>query len=238
MAKIILTAGKTYFVMLREATTNAGFYDEACQEFYLRRLLHCLTAYQVQLHAYSLQQKEILLLATPMTPTGLNSLLKFLNRSYSSYFGKRFSRPVRVWSDFPLICKLPSHKLVLDSQKYIERYALRSGEHCHPGEYRYSSYCSNAFTRNSEYLSPHPAYSNFLNSQEGLFSGYRQFVGHPFSQAYCLFLDSRLLFGRPLLSSKNEIQLENTEALTNKKINGAIALVSDMSGDVPYPTFP
>ena len=86
----VYSAGKTYFVVLKERTSSTGFYDDACYAFYLLRLMHCLNSYRVKLHAYLLRPKEIWLLITPGTPTGFDSLQRFLNRAYSDYFNNRF----------------------------------------------------------------------------------------------------------------------------------------------------
>ncbi len=211
MSKDNLIAGKTYFAVLKEGTANTGFYDEACREFYLRRLLHCLGGYQVKLHAYLLEPNQVLLLVTPLTPTGFGSLLRFLNHSYSGYFSTRFSRPVRVWRDAAAVCLLPSQKLVLDSQKFIERFPLRSKSHRHPGEHQYSSYCSNSFCHRPQYLAQHPAFKLFLGRGPQSLNRYREFVATPFAASYYLFLESRLMLGRPLLGARPQYQLENSQ---------------------------
>lgn len=220
MANKSLAAGKTYFAIVKEGVSSTGFYDGICQEFYLCRLLHCLNAYQVKLHAYLLQPKEIFFLFTPLTPNGFYSLVHFLNRSYSDYFSNRFSRTVRVWRDDPALSLVPSSGLVLDCQKFIERYPLTICSHRHPGEYKFSSYCSNAFIRNPKYLLPHSSFRDYLSKDKEPLKRYRAFIDRPFSPAYLRYLESRLMFGRPLLSAKAQLRLEKCNALTNKNKNG------------------
>ncbi len=205
-----LIAGKTYFAVLKEATANTGFYDEACREFYLRRLLHCFGAYQVKLHAYLLERNQILLLVTPLTPTGFGSLLRFLNHSYSDYFSNRFGRSIRVWRDRASECLLPGQTLILDSQKFIERFPLRSKSHSHPGEHQFSSYCSNSFCHKPQYLVQHPAFKLFLRRGPQSFNRYREFVAKPFMESYYRFLESKFMLGRPLLGAKSQYKLENS----------------------------
>lgn len=200
-------AGKTYFVVLREKTSVSGFYDDACYQFYLLRLINCLNTYQVKLHAYLLLEKQVWLLLTPGTPTGFDSLLRFLNQSYSDYFNTRFGRSVKVWSDSVVACLIPGNKLVLDCQKFIEREVLRINCISHPGEYRWSSYCANAFSRKNGHLSAHLAYTSFLKGKSDCFTRYREFIAAPYSQAYELFLRSRLLRGVPLLRKSTRQRL-------------------------------
>ena len=192
------TPGQTYFVLVKGKTSTTGFYDDACFEFYLLRLLNCLHIYQVKLHAYLLQEKEIWLLLTPATPIGINSLLRHLNQSYSLYFNTRFERSIKVWSNSPVSCLIPGEKLALDSQKFIEMEPVRAKHVSHPGEYLWSSYCVNSFSSSSRYLSAHEAYRKYLRDRKNCFSQYREYIARPFTNAYYLFLASRLLCGLPL----------------------------------------
>lgn len=207
----VYSAGQTYFVVLKEKTRFTGFYDDACYEYYLRRLLNCLSIYQVKLHAYLLQAREVWLLLTPGTPTGFDSLLRFLNQSYSDYFNTRFERSAKVWSDSAISCLITGDRLVLDCQKFIESEALRAKTVSHPGEYLWSSYCANSFSRSDRYLTSHPAYRNFLQGKPNCFTQYRDFIASPYSQAYYLFLKSRLLSGVPLQKRRRKLRVHYSE---------------------------
>ena len=98
--------GKAYFTVIKEKAFGTGFFDDACKEFYLRRLLHCQNAFQVQLHAYLLMEKELFLIFTPSTPSGFDSFVRFLNDSYSRYYLIRFAR--RVFEEAPALRRAPS----------------------------------------------------------------------------------------------------------------------------------
>lgn len=159
-----LIPGKTYFGVIKQRTASTGFFDDACKEFYLRRLLICQNAYRVQLHAYILMEKKILLLFTPLTPSGFDSFARFLNGSYSRYYSIRFARDILAWQNEPLVCRLAGNKLVLDCQKFVERYVIDYSNESHPGKYGYSSYCANAFTHKPRFLRHHLAIRQFVNS--------------------------------------------------------------------------
>lgn len=209
-------AGQTYFVVLKEKTSTTGFYDEACYEYYLLRLLNCLNVYQVKLHAYLLQSKQVWLLVTPGTPTALDALLRFLNQCYNNYFNVRFERSARVWSDAAIICSISGDKLVLDCQKFVEREALKTGYVSHPGEYLWSSYCANSFGNNGHYLTPHGAYTKFLNGKSHGLSQYREFIARAYTPAYYLYLKSRLLSGISPQKKRINVHLHcsKTKAIT------------------------
>ena len=60
-----LMPGETYFTVIKEKAFGTGFFDDACKEFYLRRILHCQNAFHVQLQAYLVMEKELVLVFTP-----------------------------------------------------------------------------------------------------------------------------------------------------------------------------
>lgn len=221
-----LVSGQTYFSLIALRTPSTGFFDDGCREFYLRRLLNCQNAYQVRLHAYLLLEDRIFLLLTPLTPTGFSSYCRFLNRSYGEYYRIRFARSIAVWQNQPIVLPLPTDKLILDCQKFIERYALSIGSALHPGEYHYSSYCSNAFVLRPKFLQRQQAVRRFIGEETSGLGRYREFVDTPFRREYEQFLRNRLLWGRPLVSRKPSTRLERNGPLTAIKKNGTI-LVSE-----------
>ena len=165
LANRSLKANRTYFVLIRQRTLGSGFFDDTCKEFYLRRLLQCQNVFHVQLHAYLLLERRVFLLFTPQTPTGFHAFVEFLCKSYNNYYSIRFERRVQAWQDSTPACQLASHKLVRDCQKFIERFALVYEKCNHPGEYRFSSYCANAFSVRPEYLSRHRAVTELTNGE-------------------------------------------------------------------------
>ncbi|PCJ25433.1 MAG: hypothetical protein COA96_07300 [SAR86 cluster bacterium] len=203
-------AGETYFAVIKEGMANTGFIDDACYEYYHLRLMNCLNIYQIQLHAYLLKPKEIWLLFTPKTPQGFDALLGYLNKTYSNYFNIRFDRSVNAWAGTPITCSIPKDNLILDCQKFIEREPLRAKLVKHPGEYLWSSYCTNSFNRSARYLTAHRSFKLSRQSHRNNYSQYRDFIVNPFKEAYYLFLENRLLTGRSLITPRRNqhVQLQ------------------------------
>ncbi|MFT7470844.1 MAG: hypothetical protein ACI8XU_000737 [Kiritimatiellia bacterium] len=226
MATRCLVSGETYFAVIKEKTFGTGFYDDACKEFYLRRLLNCQNAFRVQLHAYLLMEKEVFLTFTPMTPSGFDSFVRFLNTSYSRYYLIRFARNISVWQNEPIACRLSDNSLVLDCQKYVERYVVDFSSKSHPGEYGYSSYCANAFTHKLGFLTRHRAVRQFIYIQANGLQRYRDFIAKPFLEEYGRHLRGRLLCGQLLLQQKSSLRLENSSTLTDIEKSGTIATIA------------
>ena len=186
----VYRAGLTYFIVLTGQSCGTSFFDRACYRFYLKRFSNSLCNFHVRLHAYSLLANEILLLATPLTPSAMSRLISSVNRAYSDYYNDRFGRAVSVFGAPPtrIVAK---NELALEVQKYIERAALHNTGIEHPGAYEWSSYCANSFGCKSSFLTPHGAYQKFLRAHSHPYQSYREFVARPFDSAYEDFLRSR-----------------------------------------------
>ncbi len=210
-----LIAHRTYFALIRQRTLGSGFFDDICKEFYLRRLQQCQKAFNVQLHAYLLLDTRMLFLFTPQTPAGFHAFIEFLSESYNNYCSIRFERRVQAWQGSTPVLELATHNLIRDCQKFIERLVLRCGECSHPGEYRYSSYCANAFSSKPKYLVRHGAVTEMMRCEEYALEGYRAFIAAPFREEYERFLQSRLLHGSPLLKRRTAYRLEINRTLTD-----------------------
>ena len=191
-------AGETYLVGLESRIAGDGFCDDACYKFYLLRLFNCLNLFQVKLHAYLLLPREVSLLVTPGSPFCLRNLIRTINRSYSEYFNARFGRAVKVWSDTPRSSLVQEATLALQCQKYIERKPLEDSALGHPGNYRWSSYCANAFGGDFCYLKPLDAYKAFIIKTSNPYNAYREYIATPFKQEFFLYLQRRIESGAPI----------------------------------------
>lgn len=188
--------GQTYLIYVTGKTCSDSFFDEAGYNYYLVRLLNSVNNFHVKLHAYSLLSKEIYLLLTPGIPNGLPRLLRSLNRSYSDYFNQRFERKSDVWSPHFSSSLIQGDPLILDCQKFVERIAMQSKRLSHPGIHHWSSYSANSFGGKSAFLVPHRALVTFLKNKSEPYKQYREFIAQPFSDAYEMYLLSRLKFGK------------------------------------------
>ena len=194
-------AGETYLVSLDSRIAGDGFGDDACYKFYLLRLFNCLNVFQVKLHAYLLLPNEVSLLVTPGSPFCLKNLLRTINRSYSEYFNVRFGRAVKVWSNTPRSSLAQEATLALQCQKYIERRPLTDSQLDHPGIYRWSSYCANAFGGDFRYLKPLDAYKVFISETNNPYKAYRDYIATPFKQEFHLYLQRRIESGAPIIKT-------------------------------------
>ena len=68
-----------------------------------------------------------------------------------------------------------SERYLLECYRYIELNPVRAAMVDSPGEYRWSSYLSNAHGQNSNFLAAHPVYLALGNSERSRLEAYRAF---------------------------------------------------------------
>ncbi len=156
--------GITHFLTQQEKTIAGCFYDDACSQYYICRLLNSLKTFKVCLHAYCVLPNRVLLLVTPGTPTGINRLLDTVMCQYREYYGDRFTRASDCLGKNRKSKPLTTEGEVLQSQIAIEQQPLIEGLVNHAAMYRWSSYSSNGFGIRSSFLTNHPEFDFFLRN--------------------------------------------------------------------------
>lgn len=173
--------GETYLVYYQNNSNPETFYDDACCQYYLVRLLHCLRHLHLTLHAYCITPAELGMLITPGTPTGIAVMWKSVAWQYREYYGKRFDRYTgNICSSFHS-ARITGFEQTLNAQKYVERLPLTRKLSQHPGAHRWSSYSSNAFGAGVSQLTCHRHFQSFLQQRGHSYSSYRDFVARPFT---------------------------------------------------------
>lgn len=173
--------GETYLLYYENPANPHTFYDDACCQYYLVRLLHSLRHLHLALHAYCITPAELCLLVTPGTPTGIVRMWNSVAAQYREYYGNRFGRdPGNICSSFSSV-RIAGFEQTLNAQKYVERLPLARNLSQHPGTHRWSSYCSNAFGAGVSQLTCHRHFKCFLEQAGHCYSSYREFVAAPFT---------------------------------------------------------
>ncbi len=198
--------GETYFISQQGQGGNLCFFDDACFEHYLTRIVNCLKVYQVQLHSFALLPNEIYLLMTPSTPTGISSLLKAVGNAYVQYYNNRFERSGILWKGPFNSCLIPNSGSVVECQKYIELAPVRARLVSRPGEYRWSTYCINAFGGHGIRVTMHDQYKEFGARSSNRFRQYRDYVNCPVNRDQLRLMEHRLHYGYPPLPVQHGVR--------------------------------
>src|SRR3954470_17067523 len=99
------------------------------------------------------------LLATP-GDQGCAGMMKELSQGYAHYFNRRYHRTGTLWEGRFRSCLVQSERYVLACYRYIELNPVRAGMVTRPGEYRWSSYCTNAEGKVKGFVEPHAVYES------------------------------------------------------------------------------
>lgn len=152
------------------------FFDDACIEYFLLRLLNSLNLYHVKAHAYFISNSKIYLLMTPETPSGAFNLWRSVASQYHSYYQSRFERAGKLLAGVINKRLLEDGESVVEYQAYIDQQPLFEAGITHPGQYSWSSYNSNGFGLKQRYLTIHPEFSQYMQQTANPKSSYRDLV--------------------------------------------------------------
>ncbi|MRX08179.1 transposase [Pseudoduganella sp. FT25W] len=109
-------------------------------------------------HAYVLMSNHVHLLVSVDDAERLAAMMKGVAQRYAQYFNRRQQASGSPWDGRYKSCVVQTEGYLLTCQRYIELNPVRAGMVRFPGNYRWSSYRSNAEGRHDELLTPHSVY--------------------------------------------------------------------------------
>ena len=150
--------GVPLHIIQRGNNRQACFFAEDDYLFYL----DCLQKYAKEagcaIHAFILMTNHVHLLLTPAKQSSAGQLMKRLGQRYVQYINRTYKRTGTLWEVRFRSCITQQENYLLICQRYIELNPVRASMVEHPGEYRWSSYRTNALGENSQILTPHSIY--------------------------------------------------------------------------------
>ena len=110
------------------------------------------------MHAYVLTTNHVHLLLSAKKIENIWQLMKSLDQDYAHDINWRRHRTGPLWDGRYKSCVVQDATYLLVCQRYIELNPVRAGMVQYPGNYRWSSYRSNAEGRSDPLVEPHPLY--------------------------------------------------------------------------------
>jgi putative transposase len=150
--------GMPQHVIQRGNNREPCFYTTADYQYYLQTLGEALQRHCCQLHGYVLMTNHVHLLFTPLVSCGISQVMQDTGRKYVQYVNRTYRRSGTLWEGRYKANVVDSDAWLLTCMRYIEMNPVRAGMVCHPGEYRWSSYATNAQGLVNTLLSPHRLY--------------------------------------------------------------------------------
>ncbi len=151
---------------------------EDCAHF-LELLGRACREHGVSVHAYVLMTNHVHLLATPAHKESVPKTLQSVGRRYVQYFNCRRRRSGTLWEGRYRATVVDSERYLLTCMRYIELNPVRAGLVAHPGEYRWSSYRSNALGAPDALVQHHELYDRLGRSGAERLEVYRDLFRVP-----------------------------------------------------------
>lgn len=176
------------------------FYADDDYHRYLGDLQEAIKRHDCRLHAYALMTNHVHLLFTPMSEHGVSHVMQDVGRTYVRYVNYTYRRSGTLWEGRYKSSLVDSEVYLLTCMRYIELNPLRANMVQHPGEYRWSSYASNAHGQNNPLPTPHPVYRHLgidlACCQQAYRELFRHHMDHTAIHAIREALNQELVLGR------------------------------------------
>jgi putative transposase len=202
-------AGVPCHVVQRGNNRDACFFTDDDYLFFRDVLGDACRRFGVDVHAYVLMTNHVHLLLTPQTVDGVSRVMQSLGRRYVQYINKSYRRTGTLWESRHKASLVDAEPYLLTCYRYIEMNPVAAGMVSHPGDYRWSSFASNAWGQRDGVVTPHPLYVALGMSTESRQSRYRSlFAEGQLSQGLVHEIRTALDFSVPLGNDRFRQQIE------------------------------
>jgi putative transposase len=150
------------------------------------------------------------LLVTPRDTASISLLIQYVGRHYVTYVNRVYAKSGTLWEGRHKGCVISSDDYLLTCMRYIELNPVRAGMVAVPGDYRWSSYRTNALGDPGNGLTPHPLYQALgRNAQERGYA-YRELFRGALVLDQIHAIRSTVQTGTPLGNDRFKQQIEQT----------------------------
>jgi putative transposase len=174
----IIVAGVPVHLIQRGNNRQACFFTDEDYQLYLEWLQQYAYSSGCSVHAYVLMTNHVHLLLTPAEESSVATLMKRLGQRYVQYINRTYQRSGTLWEGRFRSCVAQQDNYLLVCQRYIDLNPVRANLVAHPGEYRWTSYRSNAQGETTDLLTHHPLYLGLGKTGRERQAVYRQLCGN------------------------------------------------------------
>jgi len=132
-------AGQAHLIALAGAAVQPVFIDDEDRRRFTLTLLECSRACGVAVHAYSLLDEQILMLATPAQPGSLQRFMQRLGRKYVGAFNLRHGHSGALWGRRYGAAAIDAATQGWRCIRLIEQAPVRAGRAARPQDWPWSS---------------------------------------------------------------------------------------------------
>jgi len=208
-------------VIQRGNNRDPCFYAEEDYRRYLDDLEAAAKKYHCCVHSYVLMTNHVHLLVTPMMDHGISQMMQALGRRYVYYINHTYHRTGTLWEGRYRSSLIDSDQYLLTCMRYIELNPVRATMVAHPGEYKWSSYKTNAQNVVDGLIEYHPVYKGLGTSEHIRQAAYRELfqnhIDNDTLHEIRAALNHELVLGRSYFKDKIE---EMTNRQTRSGVSG------------------
>ena len=201
--------GVPQHVIQRGNNRQACFFADCDYRLYLDLLGEACHTHRCEFHAYVLMTNHVHLLMTPHTPEGVSLVMRDLGRDYVRTVNKRCGRTGTMWEGRFKSSLVDNEAYCLCCYRYIELNPVRARMVASPGDYRWSSFRSNALGKPDPILSPHEVWMALGDNAVSRRRSYRNLFEQPLNSARIEEIRYAIRKGLPAGSSQFKEQIES-----------------------------
>jgi len=200
--------GVAAHVVQRGNNRQAVFFSDADYTAYLGWLKEGAQAHGCAIHAYCLMSNHVHLLFTPSARYGISRMIQYVGRHYVTYVNHEYDRSGTLWEGRHKGCVVAKDGYFLACSRYIELNPVRAGMVRAPGQYRWSSYRSNALGESDTLLSPHALYESLGCTDQTRRHAYRELFGNDLAPERVHDIRVAVQTGTPLGNDRFKDEIE------------------------------
>lgn len=175
----ICPAGYAQHIVQRGNNRCVCFISEGDYVAYAHWLAEGAKKYGIAIHAWVMMSNHAHLLVTPKHDNTVSLMMQYLGRQYVRRFNHVYNRTGTLWEGRYKSSLVDSDRYALACYRYIENNPVKANMVVSPGEYRWSSYHTNARGVDSAMLSTHPCYEQLAKSKLARLRVYSQLFDNP-----------------------------------------------------------
>jgi putative transposase len=195
-------------VIQRGNNRQAVFFSEDDYRAYLGWLNEGAVQHGCVIHAYVLMTNHVHLLVTPEARESISRMIQYVGRRYVTYVNHQYGRSGTLWEGRHKGSIISSDAYLLACSRYIELNPVRAGMVEAPGDYRWSSYRSNAIGEYSPFLKPHAIYLALGDTPGSRHHAYRELFRNALDSTQIHDIRSAVQTGTPLGNDRFREQVE------------------------------
>jgi putative transposase len=195
-------------IIQRGNCRQAVFFCDDDYKAYLGWLEEGALRHGCMIHAYVLMTNHVHIIMTPATRESISRTMQYVGRHYVTYVNHCYLKSGTLWEGRHKGCVIASDNYLLSCMRYIELNPVRANMVESPGEYPWSSYLCNAYSKENDIIAPHELYLALGRQQDERVHAYRELFRNAMDTELLHDIRATVQTGTPLGNDHFRQQIE------------------------------